>query len=109
MTLWAQLTWASGTPTLVTSNGLSKGVASVTDNGTGDVTLTLKDVYPDLMGYSLSFEIASAAASPIESSSAVFTSASKTLQIVHRDSAGTATDPADGTENIRIELRNSKS
>lgn len=94
---------ASGAPTLVTSSGspalpASRGVKSVVRNSAGDYTITLQDSYiaPVLMVKHV-FNQTTAPAAPgmwIKAQS-VGTLAGGTIELVF-NSAGTATDPANG-------------
>ena len=94
---------ALGAPTLVSGTGM--GIASVTRNSAGDLTIALTNSFYSLMGVNHAFKSGSSApASPglwIKADS-VSSGASPSLEIV-LNAAGTATDPASG-EVLLLEL-----
>lgn len=106
--LFAEITWASGTPTLVTTGGASKGIASITDTGTGDLLITLAKKFPKLLFVDVCHSVASAGDIGYDSISNLYTASSKTLQLVFRaiDGSTAAADPADGTMKIMMVFRN---
>lgn len=106
--LFAEITWASGAPTLVTSNRKSQGITSITDTGSGDLLITLRDKYPYLLFVGVSHSVASAADVAFDSVSHLYSASAGTLQLVFRaiDGSTAVQDPADGTMRIMIVLRN---
>lgn len=113
MTLFAQVTFgSSGAPSLITTNARSKGIVSVTRNGTGEYTFvfgsvgsyTMLDLYQRLLGVYVTFETGSTTkpAAPLLNvvASNVGTNGTASLQVQLYNDAGTATDPA-STETSR--------
>ena len=114
VTLYANVTFgASGAPTLnYGSKYNSKGIVSITQNGTGDYTFVfgstgqsvIKDVYFNLLDVSVVFTAgASAPAAPIISieTNSTATVGSSSLRILLWDYAGVAANPAN-TEGGRF-------
>lgn len=89
---------ATGAPTLVTAK--SKGIKSIVRNSAGDYTVTFQDQYNRLLSAWIGVIKATAPASPTQSIKAVSANAAggATLEFVLYNSAGTATDPANGEE-----------
>lgn len=99
---------ATGAPTLVTANGASKGVASITRNGAGDYSIVLNEAWKSLLMVEAVFDAgASAPASPTVSIKSNAVSSTKTLRILCT-AAGVATDPASGeVMYLKITLKQS--
>jgi hypothetical protein len=106
--LYAKISFgASGAPTLVTANGASKAVASVSRNGAGDFSITLTDTYPLLKGINASFVASSGPAAPDVNVKSDAVSSTKVLRILTQ-AGGVNTDPADGEVLLlEIMLKNS--
>jgi hypothetical protein len=106
--LYAKISFgANGAPTLVTANGASKAIASVSRNGAGDFSITLSDTYPLLKGINASFVASAGAAAPIVSVKSDLVSTTKVLRILCQ-SGGINTDPANGEVLLlEIMLKNS--
>lgn len=98
---------ATGAPTLVTANGASKGIASVSRNGAGDFSITLSETFPLLKGINASFVASSGAAAPIVTVKSDLVSTTKVLR-VNTQAGGVNTDPANGEVLLlEIMLKNS--
>lgn len=96
-----------GAPTLVSTNGASNGVASVSQNGDGDYSITLSDTYPLLKGVNASFVASAGAAAPDVSVKSDLVSTTKVLRI-NTQAGGVATNPAPGEVLLlEIMLKNS--
>lgn len=101
---------ASGAPTLVTTGGLSKAVASISRNGAGDYTLTLTDTYPYFVGIRCVFNGgATGPAAPVVSVRSETVSTTKTVRFLCQN-GGINTDPASGEVMfLEFVLKNSSS
>lgn len=98
---------AAGAPTLVTANGASKGVASVSRNDEGDFSITLSETFPLLKGVNASFVAADGAAAPDVSIKSDLVATTKVLRILTQ-AGGVDTDPANGEVLLlEIMLKNS--
>lgn len=98
---------ATGAPTLVTANGASKGIASVSRNGAGDFSITLSETFPLLKGINASFVASSGAAAPNVNVKSDLVSTTKVLRI-NTQAGGVNTDPANGEVLLlEIMLKNS--
>ena len=93
---------ASGAPTLVTTGGLSKYVASVVRNDEGDYTITLNDTYKYFLGMRGSFVASGGASAPDVSVSAESVATAKTINFLTQ-AGGVNTDPASG-EILYLEI-----
>lgn len=97
---------ASGAPTMNAAK--SKGVKSIARNGAGDYTLTLQDSYYALLGFDLSFVVATVPASPnVSIKTDSVTSVPGSIRFIC-STGGVATDPASG-EIMKICVRLSNS
>jgi hypothetical protein len=106
--IFAKVSFAAlGAPTLVTANGASKGVASISRNGAGDYSITLSETFPLLKGINASFVASSGAAAPIVSVKSDGVASTKVLRILTQ-SGGINADPANGEVLLlEIMLKNS--
>lgn len=101
---------SSGAPTLDTTN--SKGIASITRNGTGDYTVTLQDSVNRLLQATCVFDTTGASgavpAAPIMAVKAQSVTSAKTVRLLFADVAGAAADPAEGeVVLVHLILKNS--
>lgn len=97
----------SGAPTLVTSSGLSKGVASVSRSSAGKFVVTLSDTYKYLVGGKGIFVASGGAAAPEVSIDSESVAVAKTVTVLTQ-AGGVNTDPAAGEILLlEIELKNS--
>lgn len=98
---------ASGAPTINAAR--SKGVKSIVRNGAGDYTLTLQDSYVALLGFGVTFQVATVPAAPgVSVKTDSVTSAPNGSVRFICSTGGTATDPASG-EIMKVSLRLSNS
>lgn len=98
---------ASGDPTLVTSGGFSKGIASVSRTSAGLFVVTMSDTYNYLVGLKGCFVASGGPAAPDVSVNAESVASAKTVTI-NTMAGGVNTDPANGEVLLlEIELKNS--
>lgn len=97
----------SGAPTLVTTGGFSKGIASVSRTSAGKFVITMSDTYNYLIGIKGCFVAAGGPSAPDVNVSAESVASAKTVTILTQ-SGGVSTDPASGEVLLlEIELKNS--
>lgn len=91
---------AAGAPTLVPAN--SKGIKSIVRNSAGDYTVTFADQYNKFLSFWVGFRRAagSAPAAPtmVVKTVSPVAAGGATLEFILFNSAGAATDPANGEE-----------
>ena len=120
VSLYAQVSFgASGAPTLVTtgtnSTKTSQGIKSISQNGTGDYTITLQDPYYQLLWFGVAWdESSNSGSAPLAYSQSwvkartVGTTSGGTIEFVTGGAAGAATNPASGEiALIEIVVQNS--
>jgi hypothetical protein len=112
--LFAKVTiGGTGAPTLVTTSGHSKGIASIARTGTGAYTLTLSDAYSKLLNMSMSMLYSSATTIGGFEMKTDTVSTTKIITFLTKDvgtGGGSAADPASGTVMyLEITLDASKS
>jgi hypothetical protein len=96
---------ATGAPTIVSGTGT--GISSIVRNSAGDYTINLSNPYNTLLGVDAVFHGngGAAPAAPLVSikTDAVATASAPAVEILCTNSAGTATDPANG-ETIYLSI-----
>ena len=120
--IYGEVTFAAaGAPTLVSANGVSQGILSITRTGAGAYTIVMgtnsngvgvKDSYPYFLNISHVFLNATAPASPVMYvvSQTVNSPATAAINVQFESLAGAATDPGNGEAvYLEITLRNSTS
>lgn len=98
----AVVSYASGTPTLVRG----KGVASITDGGTGLLTVTLMEEHAVFMGGHVSplLDATAGIKEQFGASTDVVTAKEVYIRFFDVATGAALTDPADGTYYINIKL-----
>ncbi len=106
--LFAKISFAAnGAPTLVTTGGFSKGIASVSRSSAGKFVVTMSDTYNYLIGVKGSFVASGGAAAPNVCVDSESVASAKTVTILTQ-AGGVNTDPASGEVLVlEIELKNS--
>lgn len=98
---------ASGAPTLVTTGGFSKGIASVSRTSAGVFVVTMSDTYNYLIGLKGTFVASAGPAAPTVNVKSESVASAKTVTL-NTQAGGINTDPASGEVLLlEIELKNS--
>lgn len=98
---------AAGAPTLVTTGGLSKCVASISRVSAGKYTVTLNDTYKYFVGLRGSFVASGGPAAPDVNVDSESVASAKTVTVLTQ-AGGVNTDPANGeVMYLEILLKNS--
>ena len=93
--LWAEVTFSTGTPTLV--SGKCKGFSAVAKSATGHYKFTFTDAYRRVLAADWKFITNSASTGPTSGAASwIKARSSTTLEIVFGTDRTTAADPGDG-------------